>query len=71
MVISLKSEMIGVLTFKSRALVNRKTMNTLMTPKVANMLDQLHREADEQMPSVRATVKQIGIEQTSEEWPSD
>ncbi|MCH8021791.1 class I SAM-dependent methyltransferase [candidate division KSB1 bacterium] len=46
-------------------------MNTLMTPKVANMLDQLHREADEQMPSVRAAVKQIGIEQTSEEWPSD
>ena len=46
-------------------------MNTLMTPKVANMLDQLHREADEQMPSVRAAVKQIGIEQTPEEWPSD
>ncbi len=47
-------------------------MNTLVTPKVANMLDQLHREADEQMPSVRAAVKQIGIEQTSaEEWPSD
>ncbi len=46
-------------------------MNTLMTPKVANMLDQLHREADEQMPSVRAAVKQIGIEQTSEQWPSD
>ena len=46
-------------------------MNTLSTPKVANLLDRLHQEAAEQMPSVRAAMKQIRSEQTSpEEWPS-
>ncbi len=42
-------------------------MNTLLTPKVANILEQLHRQADEQMPSVRATMKEMRSEQTSPE----
>ncbi|MCZ6776820.1 MAG: class I SAM-dependent methyltransferase [Ignavibacteria bacterium] len=47
-------------------------MNTLMTPKVANLLNQLHQEADEQMPSVLAAVNEIRSEQTTpEEWTSD
>ena len=47
-------------------------MNTLMTPKVATLLDQLHQEAADQMPSVHTVVEQIQNESTSqEEWPSD
>jgi len=43
-----------------------------MTPKVATILEQLHLEADEQMPSVHTVVEQIQNESTSqEEWPSD
>jgi len=38
-----------------------------MTPNVANMLDRLHQEAAEQMPSVRATMKEMRSGQTSPE----
>ena len=47
-------------------------MNTVMTPKVANLVNQLHQEADEQRPSVLAAVNEIRSEQTTpEEWTSD
>ena len=47
-------------------------MNTLMTPKVANILDQLHQEADKQMPAIRTVIDQIRSKQASaEEGPSD
>lgn len=47
-------------------------MNTLSIPNVATLLDQLHQEAADQMPSVHTVVEQIQNESTSqEEWPSD
>jgi len=47
-------------------------MNTLLTLKVAKLLDQLHQEAAEQMPSIHAVIKDMRSGQTSaQKMPSN